>query len=352
MISQDELKNELQSNTLTSSIAQPTKIVVITPVKNEAWILDRFLAVTSQFADHIIIADQNSTDESKTICKQYPKVTIVENQSEQYHEGDRQILLIQKAREIVPNNKIILALDADEILAANATKTLGWQSMLKAQPGTVVCFEKLNLYSNPYQCIRYDSLCPIGYVDDGAEHKPQPIHSIRVPTPDYAIKLHINDVKILHYAPTRLDMQRSKARLYSVIDRTLPGGNKRFMSRRAYYGLQNCFAVYDGELEPSLPEWFIGWEELGIDMYTIPTQTYYWQDFEVLKYFQKYGYHHFWLEDIWDFDWEAFRLYAKSRGMKNIPDHKILAPPKILSLLADSLTSFYKQARKLIKAAK
>ncbi|WP_260675883.1 MULTISPECIES: hypothetical protein [Nostocales] len=33
------------------------KIVVMTPVKNEAWIVDRFLSVTSQFADYIIIAE-------------------------------------------------------------------------------------------------------------------------------------------------------------------------------------------------------------------------------------------------------------------------------------------------------
>ena len=40
------------------------KIIVVTPIKNEDWILDRFLSVTSQFADLIIIADQNSTDKS------------------------------------------------------------------------------------------------------------------------------------------------------------------------------------------------------------------------------------------------------------------------------------------------
>ena len=66
---------------------QTPKIVVITPVKNEAWILDRFLAVTSQFADCIIIADQNSTDESKDICKKYPKVIVIDNKSTKYDES-------------------------------------------------------------------------------------------------------------------------------------------------------------------------------------------------------------------------------------------------------------------------
>src|SRR4051812_20136261 len=113
---------------------QIPKIVVITPVKNEAWILNRFLQVTSQFADRIIIADQNSTDESVSICQRYLKVTLVRNEFDEYDEASRQRLLIQMARELVPEPKILLALDADEILAANATTTSGWQDMLKAAP--------------------------------------------------------------------------------------------------------------------------------------------------------------------------------------------------------------------------
>lgn len=34
----------------------------LTPVRNEVWILDRFLKAASFWADHIIIADQMSTD--------------------------------------------------------------------------------------------------------------------------------------------------------------------------------------------------------------------------------------------------------------------------------------------------
>jgi glycosyltransferase involved in cell wall biosynthesis len=62
------------------------KIVVLTPIKNEEWILERFLSVTSQFADLIIIADQNSTDSSRNICQKYPKVKLIENKSDQYDE--------------------------------------------------------------------------------------------------------------------------------------------------------------------------------------------------------------------------------------------------------------------------
>ena len=95
-----------------NEITVKPKIIVVTPVKNEDWILDRFLSVTSQFADLIIIADQNSTDKSIEICQRYPKVKLIQNNSEQYDEASRQILLLQTARELVPEHKIILALGA------------------------------------------------------------------------------------------------------------------------------------------------------------------------------------------------------------------------------------------------
>ncbi|MFM6272006.1 MAG: glycosyltransferase family 2 protein, partial [Dolichospermum sp.] len=213
---------------------QKPKIVVVTPIKNEDWILDRFLSVTSQFADLIIIADQNSTDGSRDICQKYPKVKLIENKSDQYDEASRQILLLQTARELIPEHKIILALDADEILAANAIHTIGWQTMLQASPGTVLCFEKPDLYLTPDKCIRYDQPWPLGYVDDGVEHQPKKVHSIRIPQPKYATYLYFYDVKILHYGLTRPQAQASKMRFYSVVEKILKTKNL-LIRRKAYH---------------------------------------------------------------------------------------------------------------------
>ena len=54
-------------------------IVVITPVKNEDWIIEIFLKVTSTFADLIIIADQYSSDASREIAASFKKVVLIEN---------------------------------------------------------------------------------------------------------------------------------------------------------------------------------------------------------------------------------------------------------------------------------
>src|SRR5271156_6551480 len=105
-------------------------VVVLTPVRNEAWILPRFLEVTGRIADRIIILDQNSTDGSIELCRAHPKVELLQNPSRKYDEAERQRILIEAARRLVPMPRILLALDADEIIAADAPETDDWKRAL------------------------------------------------------------------------------------------------------------------------------------------------------------------------------------------------------------------------------
>src|SRR5713226_5902786 len=116
-------------------------IVVLTPLKNDAWILRRFLEVTSVFADLIIVADQGSTDGGLEICSEFEKVTVIDNSASDYDEATRQELLIATARRLVPLPRILMALDSDEILTAGSIGSSDWQRMLAAPPGTAVFFE-------------------------------------------------------------------------------------------------------------------------------------------------------------------------------------------------------------------
>jgi hypothetical protein len=320
------------------------KIIVLTPIKNEVWILERFLAVCSQFADHILIADQNSTDGSKSIYPRYPKVTVIENKNASYDEASRQKLLIDNARELFPGPKLFLALDADEILAANAIHTQGWKTMLSAEPGTVLYFEKPDLLLNPYQCIRFkNSLWPLGFVDDGSEHQATKIHSIRIPVGKSNKLLYLHDVIILHYAAVRPACQRAKFRLYSVIENANNINN--FIKRRYRYGVRN-FLKYDSSPEACPMEWFEGWEDKGIDMKSINHEKHYWNDIEILKYFKKYGYKKFWTDDIWDKDWEGIRIDMSAKIPDEIPAIPVEYPGKIhkgITNVLDRLFSFYKK---------
>jgi len=313
------------------------KIIVLTPIKNEDWILDRFLSVTSQFADIIIIADQNSTDNSKNIYPKYPKVHVIENNSTTYDEAERQILLINKARELEPGPKILLALDADELLAANALQTIEWQTIKKASKGTVLCFEKPDLIHSPDKCMRWRSTpWPLGYVDDGIEHKPSKVHSIRIPNPPNHPILILNEIKIIHYAYVRMSSQNAKLRYYSVVENNL--NSLDFIKRRYRYTTNKQWQT--GLIEDSQKEWFEGWEKMGIDMTSVSASKYYWQDIEVLANFKKYGSKKYWLDDIWDQNWQEVKNISVYK------DLKIVYPPKyykIILKVIDNLFKFYKK---------
>lgn len=309
------------------------KIIVLTPVKNDAWILERFLTVCSIFADHILIADQNSTDGSLDIYLRFPKVTLIQNKSLKFNEADRQILLIETAREKFGKDNILLAIDSDEVLAADAMQSPDWQRMLNAKPGTVLYFEKPTLFKDTSTAIRYlGGGWPLGYVDDGAEHIASAIHSTRIPTPSYAEKLILNDIKFIHYALARLDAQVSKQRMYSMLENIKNTSSLRL--RRRHYNAKNDFSSEGDGHEPVTPAWFTKWEEMGIDIHTIPHSDYYWYDYEALRLFNEYGVVRFAYDDIWDFDWEACRLDAIKKNYDSTPQKPIVQPYPLLEKIA------------------
>lgn len=98
------------------------KIITLLPVKNEAWILPYSLENYSQFSDHIIIADQHSTDGSREIYKSFPKVSFFNNDFNG-HSNKIRWSLLNEARKI-PGNNLIICLDADELLSPKAVETM------------------------------------------------------------------------------------------------------------------------------------------------------------------------------------------------------------------------------------
>ncbi|MBX3146636.1 MAG: glycosyltransferase family 2 protein [Gemmatimonadales bacterium] len=303
----------------------PLPLVVLTPIRNEGWILDRFLAVTTRLADQVILADQGSTDESRTIAARYPNVTVIANPDTGFSEATRQGLLIDEARRLVPGPKVLLALDADEIIAADAPTSLGWQTMRHAAPGTVLCFELIDLLLTPDRCMRHDRWRPFGYVDDGAPHQGRLIHSGRIPLPAGAPRLKLNSIKLLHYAPLRTTAMASKLRWYSVMENVL-GSCPPVFKRRLRY-LNHVDFTWEGRIEASQAGWFDRWEVDGIDMQTVDDPEYHWYDVEVLRAFQTHGSRKFWLDDIWRFDWEPVRQWAIAQGFAGIPSGPVRPAP-------------------------
>jgi hypothetical protein len=325
--------------------ANQPKIVVITPVKNEAWILPRFLATTSQRADLIIVADQNSFDDSRSICGKFAKVRLIENSDPHYAEDSRQQLLIRAARSLVQGPKLLFGLDADEILAANAPVSADWSRMLKAPPGTLFRFEKPDLHPTPMSCVRgANPAHPLAYMDDGREHAAHKIHSQRVPNPPPANQVFLGQIKILHYACTRPRTQRAKTRMYSVLENMMG----TWPTHTRVWGYRRGVEVPNWKApEPTPKEWLEGWEKLGIDMRTVCDSEVPWQDLEVLSHFAKYGFRRFWIDDIWDIDWEALRQQVLKDGIPGMPQFRIDPPPWRINAMRASIQSVVAAVHKL-----
>lgn len=294
------LREDIEKHGVEKSTGLP-KIICLTPVKNEAWILEKFLMAASTWADHIIIADQLSDDGSREIARKFPKVILIENVSVEFNEPERQRLLIEKAREF-EGPRLLIALDADEFLTANFQSSEEWYRILHAAPGTVFRFKWVNLkpdfkkYWSPHYYL------PWGFMDDGSDHVGEMIHSTRIPMPADSPTIDMQDVGVLHYQYTDWQRMESKHRWYQcweVLNRPYRGGAK------IYYHYHHMYQVNESDLKDVKEEWFDYYLRNGIDMKVIDKQGIYWWDREVLNYFRQYGMKKFRKLDIWDTDWKT-----------------------------------------------
>lgn len=320
-----------------------SKIIVLTPVKNEDWILECFLRITSTFADHILIADQNSTDRSHDIYKKFSKVTLIQNESITYNESDRQILLINTARELFGNNNILLALDADEIIAFNKQSEQCFNLIRQQKAGTVIFIEKPDLFKSPWNCIRYsDNYFPIGFVDDGTIIQPKKIHSVRIPMPSNFQSYKEYNLKLLHFGLVNTHRQKAKVRYYSAVEAVLR--TKGVLVRRENYNPATDISKRETTITiTKTPErWLSHFTEIELQKLS-SSYFYMWYYKEILSYFEKYGSRKFWGDNIWDVNWD------NEKGRYGFENLKIMPPPFWAVRVFDSLLLLKNLTKKLIR---
>ena len=199
-------------------------MIVMTPVRNEAWVLPAFLESTSQWADYIIIADQMSTDGSREIALSCPKVILIDNKNPEFNEPERQAMLVAKAREVAAGRDTLLwGLDADEILAANFRETEDWQKILHSVPGDVFWFKWAEICPNQKEYwISSKTYYPWLFHDDGKEphgNYVRNMHSMRIPYPIEEKQMYyVDDFRVLHLAYLNPFRTRAKRRFYCFVD--------------------------------------------------------------------------------------------------------------------------------------
>ncbi len=315
-----------------------TPIVVLTPVKNEEWILDNYIQVTSNFADLIIIADQFSSDKSREIASNYDKVLLIKNPKKDYDEAFRQNLLIDTARNKITGRKLLIGLDADEIMTSDSQFSKEWNNLKKLDPGTVIYFQKPDLFKSVNQYLEFSNHVPLGVIDDGRLHKANLLHSSRIPFHEKAPKIYINDIKFMHYAMLRMSSQKSKNRLYSALTNICEGNDSLISTLKRRKRHSRHYNYSAGALIRNTPKnWFLGWEKKGINIRKFEINKYYSQDEQLIELVKKHGEKKFWYDDIWhdrscDFDLDKCRdfFYKKkqSTGFKD-PFEK---PPMLLRM--------------------
>jgi len=315
--------------------------IVVMPVKNEAWILEKTLSCFSLWADHIIIADQKSDDGSREIYKKFPKVTVIENRA-QYHSSNVRKLLLDTARGLDGNNAIF-SFDADEIPTVHMLEKGFWQQVESLPTGTSLQFEWVNLWRSPLQYRMGNSqFTPswkhFGFVDDrNMSYDTLNVindHTSRIPTAAHRHSKRFDLPKVLHYQFVVWDRLLSKQALYRTTE---------FLQRPQTWleALKINIKYYPSKDERGLvvarlaSEWIEKYREQGIDVLHIPSLETNTFDQQVIQFIIEKGPAFFRNLDIWDIPWNekirkienGFRGDIKDpRGVFIKAVHRFLVP--------------------------
>lgn len=281
-------------------------LIVVTPVRNEAWILRAFLSATSLWADHIIIADQMSTDGSREIYKEFPKVHMVDNANPYMHQAAARRLLFKEAQRILNGNTnaVLLALDTDEILAGDFTHTNAWNKLLGSEPNDCFEWSWMNLKSgNPLQYYHTAAFYWGAHISENFWNGYFPdnnIHEWRLPWPDPChSEQDLEDLFSIHFANVNVQRQQNKVRFYQVC--SLPD-TKRYNAialYRQYHTEQHV------KYQPLPTDSFSYYEQNGIDILNLIDMQDEGQHYtnEIKAYFDKNGIEKYAILDIWDKNW-------------------------------------------------
>ena len=291
------------------------KLICLTPIKNESWILEKFLKCASLWADYIIVADQNSDDNSREIAAKFPKVHILNNPN-QFDEGERQTLLIREARKI-EGPKLLIALDADEVLTPNFLSESFREKLLPLKPGTIIKSKFINLTPDFKHYWESTFNLPWGFMDDGSMHTENKIHNFRFPITDSSQFFILDEIKVMHFQYTDWERMESKHRWYQCCERI---NNPKKSAIEIYRGYHHMYSISQDEMHDIPDFWFKEYKKMGINIDVINKDSEYYCDKTVLDYFNTYGTEFFKKEAIWDINWVEKANYYKYKNSEKFRD--------------------------------
>lgn len=288
-------------------------IVVLTQVCNDAWVFRTFLEATSLWADYIIIVDRMSTDGSREIAQEYPKVILVDDDRKEMDPTATKRLLFEAARKI-DGDKLLIPLDADEFLTGDFVNTDGWKKIMSSKSDDSFCWPWMDLKRNDitkysisqpyYWCVHESETFWEGVFADDV------VHEWRLQWPPKADNSHeflLKDFYSVHLARVHRLRQRNKDRFRQVS--TIEKNPK--MSRVSLY--RQYHHEEDLQYMDVPQDIFCFYEKNGLNIWDYVNLN---DDGEyytsvILGCFQRGGMKKFALLDIWDEEW------MKRNGLKD-----------------------------------
>ncbi len=270
------------------------KIITLLPVKNEGWILRSTLKNMSDFSDHIIIADQNSTDDSSSIYKEFEKVNVIQNNN-QNHNNSVRWQLLDYSREKFGINNLIICIDADEMIQPDAIQYIKNYISKNNNQSISFTFPWIQLWSG-VEKHRVDSVWEnnykgIAFLDNGdIDYERKKIlndHTGRIPVCSKEIK--IDQFPLLHYQYIDLNQSEIKQIWYKCSE-LISGNNAKKINYKYSVAINNNVI-----LEPINKDW-LKYLPLVSFQYNINTD---WRYIEIIKWFNQKGILFFESLDIW-----------------------------------------------------
>lgn len=295
------------------------KIIALMPVKNEEWILRETLSSLSQICDHVIVADQNSTDSTRSIAKIFHNVEVIDNHAIG-HSNSVRWLLLDAARKI-SGNHFIINIDADEAISPVLFKKFFSENIIKLTPGVSIEVPWIQLWKSTRYYRNDNSVWsnnwkPIAFVDDRkCDYEREFVindHTSRIPKLNDSLRIRVKDMPLLHYQWVSWNRVQVKQAWYRCSE-LLNGSLSAKAINSKYSDSLNDSCV---ELSEVPSEWCEG----VFVPQSIEKSKSDWHMSEIINWFEKFGVEFFKELDIWhieDLSNEYIRRLQKLPPQKN-----------------------------------